>query len=544
MRIVDRDNTFISPIDKYGRITNEQIVIFARSGYGKGLTSEGLVEWYHKHGYIAIIIADPKNESEYAYQMFPPQEKYHLNHLNNIASAYLGSWKLPHRQNVKLYHPFTFSLPKTLIPKMNIFTIPLKSLGRSEWGLLSEVHGENETVSVLLKASEEINNEDGLYSFAHYVQDSVKGKGEKKKKADWKNFGLEATSGTMKEVSKISNILRPFKKHFFLSKQNCEYNIDWRSILTDQKNYHVFLSNYIGRNEEKLTDFLVLYLLENILKNKKYLKHPVLIVIPEISKLCPFKPVGHKEFLSDSIKKALKTIRSEGKGMSSILDSQVWGDVDDDLRGSSTIQIYGELGDIKDVENICKATGYKGKVKENMNKAEIPRTYLIRGVEDGSVDDGGYLFFYPSAMHCEPHYNFEEMYREHNQKDPETYPMMSCREIIEKISKDFKDEEDKMKKKIQKREKELEEIENKKKLEKENNQKENLESEKVKEELKEVKSKTDAEMKKIIYDYYMGLEKKSFSAVGKKFGKDHKTIKKWLQEYSEKIEAEKNLPQF
>jgi len=544
MRVVAPDNTFITPIDKRGNIQNVQLCIYAKSGYNKGLVGEGLVEWFHKKGYLIIIAQDPKDELEYAYQMFPPRKDYHKEHLNLI-SQYVGKWKLPSRKDVKLYHPFSSDIPTNhKLPEMNIFTIPLKSLGRAEWGLLSEVHGENETVSVLLKASEEINDEDGIYSFAHYVQDSVKGKLQgRTKKSDWKNFGLESSSGTMKEVMKVSNILRPFKRHPFLSKENCEYNLDWKNILQDQKNYHVFVSNYIGRkNEEKVVDFLTLYIFENLIKNKKYLKHPVLVVVPEISITCPFRPVGHKEFLANSIKSNLKTIRSEGRGMSSLLDTQVFNDVDEDVRGSSTIQLYGELGDIKDIENVCKALGWGRPIKEQLNKAEVPKTYLVRGVEEGSVDDGGYLFFYPSAMHCEPEYNFEEMYKEHHRIEPERYPLISYGELSEKIKKYVKEDEMKVRKKVKKKEEQEKLEEERRRKSKEEKQKESEEQESKEEKVKEIQDKNKETLMRLCYERYndesLDKKEKTYRKIAEKLGiKSHKTVKKYIEDYERKLES-------
>lgn len=533
MRIITEQNTFVSPINKYGKIENNQLIIFAKSGFSKGLILEGFTEWYQRHGFLVCIISDPKNEVEYGYQMFEPKEKYHLDHLKTISSI-VGEWKLPKKHDVKIYHPFTMNLPTNrLLPKMNIFTIPIKSLGRNEWGLLSEVKGENETIAVLLKAVEDINNEEGLHQFIHKVESSTKS--GKQKKRDWKNFGVEVNSGTSKELTKVVNNLRPFKEHYFLAKESCPYNLNWKDILTDQKNYHVFVSNYIGRKDEKVCDFLVLYLLESILRNKSYLKCPVLIVIPEISKLCPFKPEGHKEFLAESIKKNLKTMRSEGRGMSSLIDSQVFGDVDDDLKGSSTMQLFGELGDPKDVENLCKALGYGKSIKEQLSKAEVPRTYLVRGVDGAEIDEGGYLFFYPTAMHCEPEYNFEEMYREHHHKNPEEYPMMSCREISEYMKKTFKDEENKLKELIRRRDKEAEEEERKKIEDKESRREERENSDNKKETKKEITKEFDEKIQKLCYDMFNDpkLEKKekSYRKIALKFGITHVTAKKYIDTY-------------
>lgn len=543
MRLSVGQNTFISPIDKYGRISNTQTIIFAKSGYGKGIVSEGLVEWYHKHGYIVLVISDPKFEVEYGFQMFKPEEQYHLNHLKQVSSL-VGSWKLPKEHDVKVYHPFSFQIPTNrLLPNMDVFTIPLKSLGRNEWSMLTEVAGENESISLLLKASEEINNEDGIYSFAHHIQDSIKGKSSgKKKKADWSNFGLESASGTFKELIKVTSALRPFKKHYFLAKENCKYNLNWRDILTNQKSYHVFVSNYIGRQDEKVTDFLVLYLLESILRNKSILKHPVLIVVPELPRLCPYRPEGHKIFLANSIKSNFKTIRSEGRGISVVADGQVWGDLDEDVRGSFSVQLFGELGDIKDVENLCKALGYGKSVKEKLSKADPPRSYLIRGIEEGSIDDGGYYFFYPTAMHKEESYNFEEMYRRHSFVNKEKYPMKSYKEIHDYMKNMFKDEENKLKEKIKRRERELDEIEKQKELEKQAKSSESEKVEEKKEKVQEIVDKNKEKIMELVYKFAMDesvdKRERTFRKIGKKFGIDKKTAQKYIQRYSEKIKQD------
>jgi len=526
MRIKQDINAFVSLKDEYGKVINEQILVVAKSGYGKGLVLEQFAERFHALGYIVLAVSDPKHEVEFGYQMFEPEERYHLNHLASIG-------KLPGKQKVKLYHPFTFSIPTNrLLPDMNIFTIPIKSLGRKEWGLISEVSGENETISVLLKASADISNEDGIYSFLHTAQDSIKGKStERKRKADPKNFYLEATSGTFKELTRISNYLRPFKNNFFLSKQSSSLNLNWKEILNDQESYHVFVSNFIGKKDEKLTDFIVLYLLESILKHKEYLKRPVVIVIPEISILCPFKPEGHKRFLAESVKDTLKVLRSSGRGMSSLLDSQVWNDIDEDVKGSSTQTLLGEFGNAKDIENISKSFLYKREIREQLRKSDTKNSYLIKGYED----DGGYKFFFPKSMHGEPHYNFEEMYRKHYQSKLKSYKV-----LVDKMRENLKSEELKIKEKIKNKEKKEKELLDKKNLEKEKREKEKESTEKSSDTKEQKIVESTEKIMKICYDIFndVNLDKKdkTYRSIGKKLNLNHKTVKKYIDKYSDKQE--------
>jgi hypothetical protein len=544
MRIAEDNNTFISPIDKYGKISNQQIIVVAKTGYGKSLCLEGITEWYHNHGYTIIVISDPKHELEFCYQMFEPVEQYHLNLLKIARSIpSVGNSKNPGKQKVKIYHPFTFNLPiNKNLPKMNIFTIPIKSLGLKEWAMLSEVHGENDTISVLLKSSEEISDSDGIYSFAHYVQDSVKGR-KGKKKADWSNFGLETGSGTMKETSKISNILRHFKKHFFIQDNKCPYNLNWKDILTDQEHYHVFVSNFIGRDDEKLTDFLVLYLLEGILKNKKFIKDPILLVIPEVSKLTPARPEGHKEFLASSIKDSLKSIRSEGKGISSLLDGQIAMDIDDNVRDASSIQIYGELMGIRDIDGLCKSLGWGKKLKDQLNNMETPKTYLVKGIDYCKPDEGSYWFFPPIAMHKEENYNFEEMYLKHHRKSPEEYPLENYKKIYNEMKDKIKLEEMKIRAKVKKREQEQEKIEREKEESKETGKTEAVKE--VKKEKKEIEEKNKLVLMKLCWERFndetLDSKERSYRKIAEKLDiKSHKTVKKYIDNYKKILEEEQS----
>ena len=542
----DRFN-YISLKDKYGKIVNHQLIFYAKSGYNKGITGESVVEKFHKNGYIILILSDPKMECEYAYSQFYPEEKYHLDALKKIG-------KKPGRQQIRLYHPLTHNLPiNRLLPEMNIFTVPIKSFGEAEWGLILETEGQSEAISLLLKASKDLSKEDGMYAFINSFEKLVEGKKENKKMVrDWDNYGIKVKFGSPKEQTKIMQNLDIFKQHPFLAKQNCETNLDWKKILTDQENYHVFVSNYIGRQDEKVRDFLVLYLLENILKNKTTLKKPILIVIPEISYLCNFRPEGHKKFLAKSIQKNLKSIRSEGRGMSSLLDSQVWGNVSEEIRGSSTVSFYGELGDVKDVENLCKATGWGKSIKDQLSSAEVFRSYLVRGLDTqgqgSSMDLGGYMALYPKSMHCEPSYNFEEMYRKHHQENPEKYPMESYKELYNNLMKMFKDEEKKIKDRIMRKEKSEEDEEAKKEKEKEAKQSGDKDIEIKKEKIQRRSDEVKEKIMKLCYDMYNdeGLDSKerSYRKIAEKFEiKSHKTAKKYIEDYS-KIAKENETKDF
>jgi hypothetical protein len=546
MRIAEDNNTFISPIDKYGKISNQQIFLIAKSSYGKGLTEEGIIEFYHKMGYLVCILSDPKKELELAYQMFEPEEKYHLESLKiarNIPA--IGSCKNPGKHKVIIHHPYSNSIPiNRNLPKMDIFTIPIKSLGKEEFDMLAEVHGENDTISVLLKAKAELGKEDGLFEFNDIVRKITTGH-KKKEKYDWNNWGSISISGTAKERSKVGNITQSFVNHPFLTKETCSYNIDWKKILNDQEHYHLFASNFIPKDDEKITDFLVLHILESLIRHKDYVKCPVLIVIPEISYQCPYdsKNNGHKDALASSISKALVTIRNMGRGFTSISDTQVLSNVDPRIMAGSTIQIVGELGNNKDVDGFCKDLGLGREIKEQLSKMGTPRCYLVRGVHDCDIKDGCYWFFPPTAMHKEENYNFEEMYLKHHRKNPEEYPMENYREIHQIMNKTIKSDLDKWKAKVKKREEEQEKIEREKEESKETGKTEAVKE--VKKEKKEIENKNKLVLMKLCWERFndetLDSKERSYRKIAEKLDiKSHKTVKKYIDNYKKILEGEQS----
>ena len=505
-------------------------ILVHNSGYGKGLALEGIAEKFHKLGYIVLVISDIKNELEFCYQMFEPIERYHLDHLKKIG-------KPLSKKKVKIYHPFTFDIPTKQLPDINFYTFSLKELRRKEWGLIAETAWDTETMRLLLQASQSITKEDGIYGLIHYVQDSIKGKKSGKgRKPDPKSFYLESGSGTMKSVAEISNYLQPFKNDYFLAKDTCSLNLNWKNILTDQENYHVFVSNWI--RDEKLKDFCVLALLNGILEHKDILKKPILVIIPEIRKQCPFRPEGHKKFLAESIRDSLTLMRSSGRGMSSLLDSQVYIDIDEGVRNSATVTLFGELGGGADMERVAKAFNYKTEFKDQLKKMDYPNSFIWVGKEDRQ----SVTIFFPSSMHCEPSYNFIDMYRE---RLPEK--MKDYKETIDMMKKMYDGEVSRFKDKI-KRQEQQEKEEKERKLDEKEERKSESESDKDKDEkIRELKDLNKLEKMKKCWEFKQENPDLSLRESAKRLGfplsSGNKTFKKYIDEYQVIAEKEKEKEQ-
>lgn len=509
------NKTYISIKDEYGKVQPKQILIVAESGHGKGLAEELIVEAYHDAGYLVIVLADPKDEAEFSFAMYEPTETYHLNRLKLDGM-------IPEKKSVILYHANTFNIPKGFLPDINFYTIPIKSLEREELGILSESQFDSESIRLMLKAKENLTKDQGIYDFLHEIRRMIKGKRKGKLlEPDPKNFLLDAPSGTAKSMVETSSFVGSFMTNYFLRKESCPYSLDWKKILGNQKDYHVFLSMWI--NDSKIKEFLVLSLLQQVIRNRKYCKYPILLVIPEIRKLCKRNPQGYSLFLSLAITDALSTIRSMGKGFSSILDTQNWEDTDDRIKGSSNVTLFGRLNP-QDLDRVCKARSYN---KENRDR--IVNLKLNQFVMANFENDGAFRFFCNRTDHKEPSYNWIEKYRQNFPEKMKRYD-----DLINYMKNELKNEEDKIKKDIERRRKqrELEIKQEEKELEEKSTK-----GQKLTHEIKKAKSKQDEAkdiIKKTMYEYLdnpnISDKEKTQRKLSEKFKVGRFVINKWITE--------------
>jgi hypothetical protein len=103
MEIVNKFNKdYLSWIHSDNRSPVTHLMLFAKSGMGKGESMEFLAEEWQKvtHGCV-IFLCDPKKTCESSFAMYKPEEKYHLERLRLDGLE-------PETHNVKLYHPFCF----------------------------------------------------------------------------------------------------------------------------------------------------------------------------------------------------------------------------------------------------------------------------------------------------------------------------------------------------------------------------------------------------------------------------------------------------
>ncbi len=508
----------------YGDVLPFQVGFFAVSRKGKGLSIEGFAErWREETNGIVIYLADPKNEAEGVFCQYEPTKQYHVDIMKKDGA-------MPRKYSCKTYHPFTFNIPKGFLPEIVPYTISIKDLTREDWSILAESEKTSESTKLLLRVAEDLGHNDGLFSFLHQIQKLTQGKKDKKKsKPDPNNFHLSVGGGTAKSVTEVANLLASFKKNYFLRKDSCEYKLNWKSILADNKNYHVFLSMWL--KDDKIKHFCVLNLWNQLIQNIHHAKKPVLLIIPEVNSLCPRNPQGYKMFTAMAMADHLRTQGSKGKSVSTALDGQSWADMDDRVKGSLPDSFLGQLSP-KDQEVVCKSMSYQRSTKMNLLNMNYS-TFLHIGRER----DGAFRILPPRHMHREPGYNWIDMCKKHNPDSMKRYD-----DLIKQMRSEYDLENDATKDKVKKI-LDKEELEEDAKREERQSRKD--QKEKPKQEKKKVAEDKDKLGKiRLCYDIYnddsLSKKERGYRAIGRRYDVklNHVTVKNYIEKYEKKLKED------
>lgn len=494
----------------------ERIIIIQRSGGGKSLSAESIIEEHHEYGkYIVIHLTDMKDEFEPCYAMFEPEMKYHLDKLR-----YEG--KVPSKKKVKIYHPFTFDIPSKLLPKMELFTFPIKSLNRTRLSLISETHQSTDSVTLLLNAIRSLPKSGSIYDLVHNIERDIQTNVKKKfggqiVKAN-KNFFFLRTGqkGSKTSVAQVGSWFEPFLYDYMLAPSNFKLNFDAKKLLQDQESYHCLVTKWI--KDPKMKYFVMLSFFNEIIENIEYAKHPVLFVIEEVAKLVPQSPEGFKVFLAEYIRDELLTMRSQGRGCGAIMTSQGL-DFDDMLKEKGSKMLIGQIVGINELARLAKSLKYG---KDMVNKIKSLRRNQFIKYGDEKLD--AFVVLFPSHCHAETVYNFIEMYSRHypekmrNYKDLKDEVKKHLKEI-EQVFQKRCDEEDRQKEKELKEEQER--ASGKEKL--------RQELEDLKEKMKSESDMSKAEKIRKVWELKEKDSDISQAKIADIIGIDKSTVSRWLK---------------
>lgn len=440
MRIDNTGNyRCISLIDEFGKVDNEILLIIQKAGFGKSLASESIIEELHNFGYVTISLTDVKDEFESCYAMFRPTEKYHLDALKKCG-------KMPLQKKVRIYHPFTFNIPKTLIPKINFFTIPISSLDREIVSFIAESEKETDSVRLVMDSISDLTKNNNIYDLIHNISKTSKsqkknyfGKQIAVSKKD--SFYLDVgQKGTSTNISEVVSWFKPFVRDYFLAPQNFRINLDVKGIIDDKESYHCLSTKWI--KDEKMKYFTIICFINEIFRYKDQIKYPICFLIEEVAKLAPFRAEGCKAFLASCFRGKLLLMRSQGKGFFAVMTSQVWSDLDEKLREKSTQTLIGNIQGIMDIDRISKVFKLRKDDVDTLNSLKRNQ-YILQGDKNFQPFD----IFLPSHCHAEAKYSFIEMYSRNGYTMKKYDALVSeVRQHLDSIEKKYKEKVEKDKK--------------------------------------------------------------------------------------------------
>ncbi len=464
MRIYKGKNYTSLAIEYPDDVRNEAILIVSKIGHGKSLCSEHIAESYHNAGYLVISILDIKDNWESGFCMFKPEKRYHLEYLKRLRDI-RGNPIEPSKKKAKLYHPFTFNFNKNKYPDVNFYTLALRSLRREDIQFLIEKTTETATMRLIMDAIKELKPSEDLFDFQSKLR-------KMPKRGD-----LDYTETTAKNIREALSYFKPFNTDFFLMPQNFEKNLNWKEILADQEHYHLFSTKFL--QDTKMKYFITAHLINEIVANIDYAKHPICLIIEEIRRLTPFtSDRDYRKIMANNLRDNLSTMRNKGKGITEIMTTQVYMGTDQDVRDSASMTFLGAIESIQEINFISKALRYDPETTRQLSEMN-DNCFLLKKKEHL----GAIKVHLPTHCHAESDYNFEEMYAKYYPEKIRDYKdLMNEMRKIEREGRDnfykrLKEDKEKQQK---------EKIKDAKEKSGENKAKEELK--KIKEEIKEKKT--------------------------------------------------------
>jgi hypothetical protein len=497
-----------------GGVIPMNLLIVAGVGGGKTLASEQLVNYYHRNKWVVISLSDVKDGVEFGFSMFDPVAPYQVRKLRKFGCP---KEAIP----TKVYHPFTFDLPKNIKePDINIYTINIKNLTRIDMGFLSESAENKRSTQIILETIDKMNKSDGLHhmifnaeaqteSIANLTKSSVKFRSDN---AD--DFFTKTKIGTEKTASEMSAYFKPFIKDYTLAPADCKYNLNIRQVMNDLEHYHIFTTKWI--KDRRLKAFYVLHLLQEIINNETYAKHPICIYLEEIRFLTPNSSDGFSSFLAEELKNTMTRFRNMGKGFAIISTTQVYRDVHPSVIDSFNEIVLGRISSFKEIEFIAKALKFTTQ-DVNLLKSLDVGEFIIKTKDQYSDEPElqKIKYYMPPHAHKEGGYSWFEFYHKYHPELMRTYNTEieymneTAQRIVDEVTV-LKDKENIMKRDAVKMEREQ-------KLDKEKLRMK-IQMQKIQKTVEKT-DKVDEKMKEMIYREWQSATGKSkgFNAIARKF---------------------------
>lgn len=450
------------------------LLIVGSSGTGKTMLEEYIVEEIEDNikKTVSIFVVDAGDELESAFSILPATDKEQLEQLKFQREE-------PEPKNTKIWCVYSKKglnewINKTKkrfgdnkLPKMEFFTIGIKSLGKEEVEFLLETEEDKKSVRLFLKSKDSLKNNDDINEFKHLLK-----KFSKKEKKKIYGKLIETEEEPVADVSDLRDVLGSiniFEEDDFLMPQNFFLNFDIKKILNEPNCRHIIVCKTL-KDDKKLRHFIPYFVLNEIERNISDCEYLVNLVIEEAQTLAPIRGRGHFDVLSKKMGDLIGRIRKRGKGVTVIFVGRSWDRISDSVKNECKKQIMFHL-EQRDMQNFVKVRNLSKKVKDTIENLKIGE-YVLRGYEWKKIGCK-----VPRHGHKHHYQNFEEEYRKFYLDKLTDYT-----ELINNVENQRKEWNNSFKLKIKKQE-EDKIIEVKKEAEKK------AKKEKTTDELKEIKVK-------------------------------------------------------
>jgi len=511
------NNTVFTILNDWNAISSYTILCFGAKGSGKTTLCESIIGEFLKQGVTVIAIGDPKKQNELAYGLFEPTEPYHLNELRKVGKP---KGKLP----LKIYHPFTFNLPRNIkMYPMQYYTISIKCLSREIYKFILETVFDNLHIRYLVNILPQLNDKDNLWDLLHKIQNMHIGKRKGDKFQYNKNlFNVLRSEGKHKNIEELASYFIDFKTNYFLNSDKHPMNLDMLKICNDNKHVHFFSTTYV--NDAKMEALLAMILFDMIIQNQHHINKKLLIYFPELKNTFPLKAKGFYSQLEDYFAKKLNLIRSSGIGISFLGDTQTISDVNEAISQNFDIGLIGHVTSPKDLASLSKIFKIDVYTIRNLLSRNKKGEFSVLGIEENQT----FRALMPSHMHCEEEYQFYNMYK----KIMPEKMNYEHRDIYEAIRNEFKSYDDKTEKDVIKFLDKIK-MENEAKKEKKNSKKEiKIKTDEIVEKAKKKVNETKEKLKQLVYEAKV-KEDLSFRKLSQKFGINKVTAKRYYLEMKE-----------
>jgi len=414
-------------------------LVVATVGAGKSLVGEQIAHFFYRNGYTIISLSDVKDAYEFGFCMFEPTAPYHRRKLHKFGCPIGG---VP----TKLYHPFTFALPRnTKLPNINFYTLNIKTLTRTDMNFLAESEENKRSIQILLEELQKLKRDDGLHHLIFNAENQTESianltkTGMKFRSENSDEFYTRSKQGTEKTSAEMSAYFKPFIDTYALAPESAPSNLNIVDIMNDQTSYHVFSTRWI--TDRRLKAFFILHLLQDLINNESHAKHPICIYLEEIRFLTPAGSEGFNKFLAQEIGTTMTRMRNMGRGFAIISTTQIYRAVHTDVLDTFNETVIGRIESKKEREFIGKADRLSTQDTNLLKSLEVG-DFVIK-TKDEFSDEATLQkvrFYMPPHSHKEQGYSFFEWYAKRFPDKMRTYGDLidQMRDLKNRITQEVK----------------------------------------------------------------------------------------------------------